>query len=297
MEIWRDDAGHGRCHRHRTFSKEGCSSRPREITSGQAQTTKLGAAKGTRLDCHKIQEKGGLAGRIALVTGASSGIGRAIALALARQGAQICAVGRNPDGLALTVAAARQFSEIADFRVDLTSEQSMEPLVCHLQDVGRLNVLAHCAGVIYQGRMEDARVEDLDLQYATNVRAPYVLTKRLLPLLTASRGQIVFVNSSAGLNAKRPDAGQYAATKHALRAIADSLREEVNPEGVRVLSVYLGRTATPLQEALFREQGKDYHAEMLLQPEDVASVVVQTLMLPPTAEVTEISIRPMRKSY
>ncbi len=138
---------------------------------------------------------------------------------------------------------------------------------------------------------------NLDLQYATNVRAPYVLTKRLLPLLTASRGQIVFVNSSAGLNAKRPDAGQYAATKHALRAIADSLREEVNPEGVRVLSVYLGRTATPLQEALFREQGKDYHAEMLLQPEDVASVVVQTLMLPPTAEVTEISIRPMRKSY
>ncbi len=64
-----------------------------------------------------------------------------------------------------------------------------------------------------------------------------------------------------------------------------------------MLSVYLGRTATPMQEALFREEGKTYHPEMLLQPEDVASVVVQALMVSPTAEVTDISIRAMKKSY
>lgn len=249
------------------------------------------------MGCGKTEETSVLVGRVALVTGASSGIGRAITLALAHQGARICVVGRNLAGLAETVAAAGPLSEVTDFQIDLTSEQSLEPLVRHLGNVGRLDVLIHCAGVICQGRMEGARVEDLDLQYATNVRAPYVLTKRLLPLLIASRGQIVFINSSAGLTARQPEAGQYAATKHALRAIADSLREEVNPKGVRVMSLYLGRTATPMQEALFREEDKDYHPEMLLQPEDVATVVVQTLMLPPTAEVTDIDIRPMRKSY
>lgn len=145
--------------------------------------------------------------------------------------------------------------------------------------------------------MEGARAEDLDVQYATNVRAPYVLTQRLLPLLIAAHGQVVFINSSAGLTAKRPEVGQYAATKHALKAIADSLREEVNPKGVRVLSMYLGRTATPMQEALCRQEGGSYDPEVLLQPGDVASVLVQTLLLPAAAEVTDISIRPMRKSY
>jgi NADP-dependent 3-hydroxy acid dehydrogenase YdfG len=111
----------------------------------------------------------------------------------------------------------------------------------------------------------------------------------------AARGQIVFINSSVGLTAKRPDIGQYAATKHALKAIADSLREEVNPKGLRVLTVYLGRTATPMQETISRQEGRAYHPETLLQPEDVASVVLNALMLPPTAEVTDISIRPMAR--
>jgi NADP-dependent 3-hydroxy acid dehydrogenase YdfG len=151
--------------------------------------------------------------------------------------------------------------------------------------------------VIHLDPLERAHVENLDLQYATNVRAPYLLTKYLLPLLTAAHGQIVFINSSAGLTAKRPEVGQYGATKHALKAIADSLREEVNPKGVRVLTMYLGRTATPMQEALYHKEGKVYLPEALVQPEDVASVVVQALLLPRTAEVTDISIRPMQNSY
>ena len=144
--------------------------------------------------------------------------------------------------------------------------------------------------------MERADIEDLDLQYATNIRAPYMLTKCLLPLLLTARGQIVFINSSVGLAAKRPDIGQYGATKHALKAIADSLREEVNARGIRVLTMYLGRTATPMQEALHAREGRTYRPEQLLQPEDVASMVVQALKLPATAEVTDMSIRPMIKT-
>jgi NAD(P)-dependent dehydrogenase (short-subunit alcohol dehydrogenase family) len=237
-----------------------------------------------------------LVGRLAAVTGASSGIGRAIALALSREGARICAVGRNPTTLADTVAAARQFSEATCFQIDLTVDEHLQPLLQHLQQTGKLDILVQGAGIIHQDMVELARIEDLDLQYATNVRAPYFLTQRLLAPLTAARGQIVFINSTVGLSAKRPEVAQYAATKHALKAIADSLREELNPRGIRVLSVYLGRTATPMQEAVCREEGRAYRPEMLLQEEDVASVVVQALMLPSTAEVTDISIRPMQKS-
>jgi len=233
-----------------------------------------------------------------VVTGASSGIGRAIAVALAREGVRVAAIGRNPVTLAETVAAARQFSNVAGFEIDLTADSQLQPLLQHLQaGSGGLDILIHSAGVIHQGLMQAARVEDLDEQYSTNVRAPYALTKRLLPLLTKARGQIVFINSSAGVSAKRAEIGQYSATKHALKAIADSLREEVNRKGIRVLTVYLGRTATPMQATLFRQEEKAYHPEALLQPEDVASMVVQALMLPPTAEVTDLSMRPMQKSY
>jgi NADP-dependent 3-hydroxy acid dehydrogenase YdfG len=239
-----------------------------------------------------------LAGNVAVVTGATSGIGRAIALALSRQGVQVYAIGRDPKRLAETVEAAREFSPITGVQIDLATDGSSFSIVRQLQDKTEgLDILVHSAGLIHQDTMEHARVEDLDAQYAINVRAPYILTKSLLPFIKSNQGQIVFVNSSAGLSAKRPEVGQYAATKHALKAIADSLREEVNPRGIRVLSIYLGRTATPMQEALYRKEGKDYHPGSLIQPHDVACAVVQALMLPVTVEVTDVSMRPMLKSY
>jgi len=238
-----------------------------------------------------------LAGQVAVVTGASGGIGQAISVALSRQCVHVCVVGREAVRLGETAALVRRFSTATEFQIDLTAEENLQPLIKYLETVGRLDLLIHTAGMIRVNRMEDSGIADLDLQYATNVRAPYLLTQRLLPMLTTARGQVVFINSSAGVTAKRPEVGQYGATKHALRAIADSLREEVNPKGIRVLTVYLGRTATPMQETLYQHEGRDYHPETLLQPDDVASVVAHALMLPPTAEMTDVNIRPMCKSY
>ena len=104
------------------------------------------------------------------------------------------------------------------------------------------------------------------------------------------------MNSSAGLTAKA-NAGQYAASKHALKAVADSLREEVNPSGVRVLSLFLGRTASPMQAAVHAMEARAYRPELLMQPEDVAAVAIHALTLPRSIEVTEISMRPLLKSY
>lgn len=271
-----------------------CLSNTQAVTE---QRGELSSGHGRTADQNQRQSEamGHLKGTVAMVTGAGGGIGRAIALALAAEGATVCASGRNLSGLQEVLAEARPAGYMTALQADLTIDEDMEMLSDHLSSAGKLDILIHAAGAIHQGQMQHARIEDLDLQYATNVRAPYVLTKRLLPLLAASCGQIVFINSSAGLNAKRADAGQYAATKHALRAVADSLREEVNSKGVRVLSVYLGRTATPMQEAVCRQEGKEYRPDLLVQPGDVASVILTALVLPRTAEITDISIRPMRK--
>ena len=224
-----------------------------------------------RVTANCVHRPGSTADRIALVTGASSGIGQAISLALARAGVRLCVVGRSADRLAQTVASVQSLVPVESFQLDLVDDVSLQPVIEYLEtNLGKLDILIHSAGMIHQAWFEQARIEHLDQQYATNVRAPYLLTQRLLPLLVRARGQIVFINSSAGLSANRPEIGQYAATKHALKAIADSVRAEVNPRGVRVLSVYLGRTATAMQESLFKEEGRTYYPEKLLQPEDVA---------------------------
>jgi NADP-dependent 3-hydroxy acid dehydrogenase YdfG len=146
------------------------------------------------------------------------------------------------------------------------------------------------------GPHSGAAIGDLDRQYRTNVRGPYLLTQALLPFLRPCHGQIVFMNSTVGLEA-RADVGQYASTQHALRAIADALRAEVNSDGVRVLTVYLGRTATARQARIFQLEGRRYSPDLLMQPDDVAQMVMAALLLPRTAEVTEIRMRPLIKSY
>jgi NADP-dependent 3-hydroxy acid dehydrogenase YdfG len=232
-----------------------------------------------------------LTGSVALVTGASSGIGRAITLGLASSGASVAAVGRREESLHEVVE--RAVARVEMYAVDLTSDAAVAEVSARVEeDFGRLDVLVHSAGVVALGPVSDAPVEDFDHQYRLNVRVPYLVTQRLLPLLRASRGQIVFVNSSAGSAKARAGVSQYAATKHALRAIADSLREEVNAEGIRVLSVFPGRTATPMQAFVHSLERREYQPEALMQPEDVATAVLTALSLPRTAEVTEIDLRP-----
>jgi NADP-dependent 3-hydroxy acid dehydrogenase YdfG len=239
-----------------------------------------------------------LTDQVAVITGASSGVGKAIALELAAQGAALCLVGRRLETLEKVAEHAQaRTPQVRCYQADLRLDEDIRQLTVHLQrDFGYIDLLIHSAGFISLGRVETAPVEDFDWQYRTNVRAPYVLTQALLPILRPRRGQIVFINSIAGLNAARANVGQYAATKHGLRAVADSLRDEVNADGVRVLSVFLGNTASPMQEAVHEMKGWVYHPEHLIQPEDVAAVVINALSLPRSAEVTDITIRPLMRA-
>jgi NADP-dependent 3-hydroxy acid dehydrogenase YdfG len=232
-----------------------------------------------------------------LVTGATSGIGRAIALSLAAAGMTLGLVGRDASRLDALSSEVRCHSvRVESYRADLSSDEDIRRISSDLRrQLGTLDILIHSAGAFRMGPIMQASVDEFDLLYRVNVRAPYFLTQALLPMLADRRGQVVFINSSAGLTA-RAGVGPYAATKHALKAIADSLRAEVNDLGVRVITVYPGRTATPQQEKIHEQEGKPYRSERLLQAEDVARAVSDALAMPRTAEVTDIHIRPMLKS-
>jgi NAD(P)-dependent dehydrogenase (short-subunit alcohol dehydrogenase family) len=237
-------------------------------------------------------------GQLAVVTGASSGIGKAIALELAAEGAKVCLVGRKKESLD-AVAKSAQLSEqqMFGYQVDLTLDDEVIEFAKRVQrEFGFVDLVVHGAGAIARGWFAEAPVEDLDWQYRVNVRAPYVLTQALLPMLKSRQGQIVFLNSRVVLLNAGVHSIQYTATKQALKSMADSLREEINPLGMRVLTVFLGRTATPMQALIHEIEKRPYIPEQLVQPGDVAKFVLAALNMPRTAEVTEIHIKPLNKS-
>lgn len=231
-------------------------------------------------------------GCAALVTGAGGGIGGAIAEALARKGAAVGLVGRRRQTLD---RVARRISESshAIYEVDLSSDAGVRATVrSFLRRFERLDILVHSNGAHSSGALDRASVRTFDRLWAANVRSPFFLTQLLIPALREAQGQIVFVNSSVGLET-RPGVGQFSATQHALHALAESLRHELNHDGIRVLNVYPGRTATERQRKIFRNEGRSYAPERLLQVADIALIVVESLGMPRTAEVTQVRIRPM----
>jgi NADP-dependent 3-hydroxy acid dehydrogenase YdfG len=228
--------------------------------------------------------------RVALVAGGSSDIGRAIVFGLVRHDASVFALGRDPGRL--KQVAGEHGGRVQSIVADLTCKSNIIAVRDQVVRGGRLDILVLASGMYDRSSDLDA----LERQFAANVRGPYALLRALLPLLIGSKGLVVFINSRQGLSASR-GVGHFAATQHAMRALADSLREELNPEGVRITSIFLGRTATARQAAIFEMEQRPYVPETLIQPRDVADLVVALAMLPTTSEVTDITVRPRVKSY
>jgi len=228
---------------------------------------------------------------VALVAGASGDIGRAIAFDLLGAGAEVFMLGRSMARL-VQPPPPEDFRENCRFIVaGLTDDDAIARVNIAILSRSRLDVLVLSTGT-YERSNEPAV---FGRQIAANVVGPYALLQRLLPLLIKAKGQVVFINSTQAVRAAA-GLGQYAATKHAVKAVADSLRDEVNANGVRVLSLFLGRTASERQRAIFAAEGRPYPPERLLQPADVAELVLSLMRLPRTSEVTDILLRPMQKT-
>ena len=216
---------------------------------------------------------------------------------LAAAGVSLCLSGRRSSALSDVAAALGAPDHPAlTYPADLADEDQVRGLGAFVeQRCGGLDLLVHCAGYLATGPIESTPIEELDRHYRVNFRAPYLLTQLLLPLLRRRWGRIVFVNSSVVFHPQE-GVGQYAAMKQALRGFADSLRAEVNRHGIRVLTVYPGRTAIGMQERLCNVEQRPYRPERLSQPEDVAATIVAALTMPRTTEVLEILLRPTNKT-
>lgn len=226
-----------------------------------------------------------------VITGATSGIGAAIARAFAASGANVFLVGRSARKL---TAAARRIlpSRLAGTAlVDLASIPDLRQMCGSVgKRLRRIDVLVHSAGDYAWTEVGSVDTQGFDQLFNVNVRAPYLMTQALLPLLQRAAGQVVFVNSSV-VNSPGQGVAVFKATQHALQGLVNSLRQDLNRRGIRVSSLYPGRTATPRMQRIYAKEGKAYAAAGLMRPPDVAAVVVALSQLSNRVEITDVQLR------
>ncbi|MGF6824542.1 NAD(P)-dependent dehydrogenase (short-subunit alcohol dehydrogenase family) [Microbacterium sp. ZKA21] len=223
-----------------------------------------------------------------LLTGAGSGIGAALARRLLDRGDEIIVLARDV-GRAREIAATLPGAGTLVGDLANPGRLSWALSKQHLPD--RIDALVHVAGIVDLGPVADLPATLWEQQLAVNLVAPAELTRLMLPVLRVSRGQVVFVNSGAGLHA-HAGWSAYAASKHGLKALADSLRAEEAEHGIRVTSVYPGRTATPMQARVHQQEGTEYEPERFIDPESVATTILAALDLPRDADITDVTVRP-----
>src|SRR4051812_29365235 len=225
-----------------------------------------------------------------VITGAGSGIGAAVARRLHARGDELVLHARDA-GRAKELAAA--YPGAKTLVGDLADPDKLSWAFSHQTLPERVDCLLHIAGVVDLGPVGELTPKSWRHQLNVNLIAPAELTRLLLPQLRAARGHVVFVNSGAGLSAGA-NWSAYAASKHGLKALADSLRQEEHAEGVRITSVYPGRTAGPMQAKVHRQEGKEYDAGQWIDPDSVATTILMALDLPRDAEVNDLTVRPGR---
>jgi NAD(P)-dependent dehydrogenase (short-subunit alcohol dehydrogenase family) len=229
--------------------------------------------------------------RLAIVTGATAGIGAAVAQSLAAGGMHVLLVGRNPRKLATALRRMPARRRATSLIADLASTEDIARLLGEIaQRCRRLDLLVHCAGEHEWSTPGGLKHVEFDRLFAVNVRAPYLLTQGLLPLLARARGQVVVVNSSI-VRGRGTGVAAYKATQHAVQGFTDGLRADLNRRGVRVTSLFPGRTATRRMRRIYAREGKPYRPGLLLSPRDVAQLVLALSHLPPRLEVTDLHLR------
>jgi NADP-dependent 3-hydroxy acid dehydrogenase YdfG len=270
---------------------------------------------------------GRLDGKVVVITGGSSGIGRATALALAAEGAAVAIGGRNASALeevtgAIAATGGRSLTQAMDVRDEA---QMVDLIDSAVQQFGRLDIMVNNAGVSYPSGITDGKVDEWREMLETNVLALLVGCREAVRAMKRNeppRGHIINVSS----NATRHDIGKtnqvYAATKHAVNAIGDGLRSEVHELGIRVTTLLPAMTLTnfarnwpqPVLDAAARFVGLDpekegvrqgeylpqegmdrtlrEHPGLLLSPDDLANAVLYAVTAPPSVHIDEVLVRP-----
>jgi NADP-dependent 3-hydroxy acid dehydrogenase YdfG len=226
--------------------------------------------------------------RKALITGASNGIGRAIATLLRDEGLEVIALGRDEAALAALSSECGAFPVAADVR---DAEAMARLFAAH-----EIDVLVNNAGVLLaRGPFQNSDVAAVDEMIAVNFTAPLRLARLALPgMIARKRGHLIFIGSSAG-RTPHPDLAAYGATKAAIGHFCDSLRGDLLGTGVRVTEIAPGRARSKLYRDTVGLDAVDaelYDGVDPIEPEDIAALVVTALATPARVDVTRIEVYP-----
>lgn len=228
-------------------------------------------------------------GKVALITGATRGIGRAIARLLAEKGLYLGLNGRNEEALRKVAEELRSWgAKVEIYPGDLSKVEVPERIVKKLvEDFGGLDVLINNAGVALSRPLESTTVEEWDFQMAVNARAPFLLVKASLPYLRCSEVPTVINIASVVATKGYVNQAAYTASKHALLGFTKVLARELHPEGIRVHVISPGGVATDL----ITDMRPDIPPSTLIQPEEIAQIVWFLLSQRGNAMIDEINVR------
>jgi len=239
-----------------------------------------------------MSESRKLAGKVAVVTGGTRGIGRSIATELLRLGATVVITGRDGERAQLVAAELSSGTEACwGLECDVSSLASVEGLGTHLRDKpGRVDILVNNAGVAAAASLlHELTPEAWDMMFDTNLRGVFYMMRAVVPLMSASGGgHIVNISSLAGKN-PLPGGAAYSATKWGLNGLSYSAAEELRGNNIRVSVVCPGSVGTEFSMHVGKDPGK------MLRPEDVAHVVVMLVTQREQSFVSEVLLRPAQK--
>ena len=223
---------------------------------------------------------------IALVTGATKGVGRQIALRLAADGLFVLATGRNTDDMGrLQKEIKNEGGKCLTVPAELIDEAEVTRLVNQVEKLdGKLTILVHSAGIAKVGTVKDMDLHLWEQTLAINLTSPFLLTRKCLPLM-GKGAHIFFINSVSG-HETFPEWSAYSASKWGLRALADTLRKEVNGEGIKVTTIYPASVDTPMQENL----PYDWDRTKMLKADDIARAVLNCYRQPADVQIKELVI-------
>ena len=230
-------------------------------------------------------------GKVALITGASRGIGLAIARGLAGLGAKVALCARDPQRLEKAAASLREAgASVAAIPADVRNAHEIVPLVSKTeQSLGPIEILVNNAGIGYFGPVQEASEANWDSVLDTNLKAVFLLSRAVAPgMIQRRRGHIVNIGSLAGKSAFAGGA-IYCASKWGLLGLTQCMAEDLRPHGIRVSAVCPGSVATDFSP----HAGKD--TSKMLQPEDVAHAVEGIVTQTPQSFISEVLIRPAQK--
>lgn len=236
---------------------------------------------------------GGLGGKVALVSGAGSGIGRAAAMRLVQEGAAMALVGRTAARLAETRDIIGD-AGVEVFPADVTDPAAVDAVVTAvLARFSRLDIVVNAAGINVRRRsLAEGSVEDFEQVLNTNLRGAFLLSRAVVPRMRAQGGgTIIHVVSDSGIRGNDFAGVAYTASKFGLRGLTEAINAEERHHGIRVTAIFPGEVNTPLLDRRPVPVSADARLRML-QPEDVAECIALAATLPPRAIVEQLVVRP-----